>query len=65
MLDNDLPEIDWDKMTFSYQRRPIGCMSFTVNKAKNGSPGKCKIFGDISLSPAAGVLNYGQGLFEE
>ena len=63
MLDNDLPEIDWDKMTFSYQKTD----RMYVAHCKQGGewkPGTMQDFGDISISPAAGVLNYGQGLFE-
>ncbi len=63
MLDNDLPEIDWDKMTFSYQKTD----RMYVAHCKQGGewePGVMQDFGDITISPAAGVLNYGQGLFE-
>ena len=63
MLDNDLPEIDWDKMTFSYQKTD----RMYVAHCKQGGewrPGAMQDFGDITISPAAGVLNYGQGLFE-
>ena len=38
-----------------------------VAKCKLGEewqPGEMQPFGDITISPAAGVLNYGQGLFE-
>ena len=38
-----------------------------VAKCKLGdewTPGEMMPFGDITISPAAGVLNYGQGLFE-
>jgi branched-chain amino acid aminotransferase len=38
-----------------------------VAKAKSGEPwgrGELVPFGNISMSPAAGILNYGQGIFE-
>jgi len=36
----------------------------TCNAGKEWDPGKLMPFGDISFSPAAGVLNYGQRVFE-
>ena len=55
--------IDWDKLTFSLT--PTKCMY--IQKTDDGGvwqEGEYRPFGDISLSPAAGILNYGQGLFE-
>ena len=63
MLDNDLPEIDWDKMTFSYQKTDRMYVAHCKQGGEWG-PGAMQDFGDITISPAAGVLNYGQGLFE-
>ena len=56
-------QIDWDSLTFSFT--PTDTMY--VAKCKLGdewTPGEMMPFGDITISPAAGVLNYGQGLFE-
>lgn len=55
--------IDWDSLTFSFT--PTDMMY--VAKCKRGdewSAGEMEPYGDITISPAAGVLNYGQGLFE-
>ena len=56
-------EIDLDNLTFSFTET----RSMYVAKCKqNGEweTGKIVPFGNLSLSPAATVLNYGQGLFE-
>ena len=63
VLDNDLPEIDWDTMTFSYQKTDRMYIA-NCKQGEEWQPGVMQDFADISLSPAAGVLNYGQGLFE-
>ena len=63
MLDNDGPAIDWDNMTFSYQKTD---RMFIAHCEQGGDwqPGVMQDFQDLSISPAAGVLNYGQGLLE-
>ena len=56
-------EIDFDNLTFSFTETK----SMYVAKCKQNSKwekGKIVPFGNLSLSPAATVLNYGQGLFE-
>lgn len=56
-------DIDWDALTFSF--RPTDTMY--VAKTQVGEPwpaGQLQPYGDIAMSPAAGVLNYGQGIFE-
>ena len=56
-------EIDFDNLSFSFTRT----RSMYVAKCKLGGEwktGKLIPFENLSLSPAAGVLNYGQGLFE-
>ena len=56
-------QIDWDALTFSFT--PTDTMY--VAKCKLGEEwgtGEMMPYGDITISPAAGVLNYGQGLFE-
>ena len=63
VLDNDGPAIDWDSMIFSYQKTD----RMYIAHCKEGGdwgPGVMQDFQDLSISPAAGVLNYGQGLFE-
>ena len=63
VLDNDGPAIDWDSMIFSYQKTD---RMYIAHCEQDGdwSPGVMQDFQDLSISPAAGVLNYGQGLFE-
>ena len=60
---NILQDIDWDNLDFSlYPTR-----SMYVAKCEEGGKwqtGKLVSYGDIKISPAAGVLNYGQGVFE-
>lgn len=55
--------IDWDSLSFSLT--PTRTM-FIAKSDKDGNwnEGEFVPFGNVSLSPAAGVLNYGQGLFE-
>ncbi|MEE9165861.1 MAG: branched-chain amino acid aminotransferase [Candidatus Neomarinimicrobiota bacterium] len=58
-----MTEIDWENLTFSIT--PTHSMYLArCNEGESWKPGKLVPFGDISLSPAAGVLNYGQGIFE-
>ncbi|KAJ8769338.1 hypothetical protein K2173_002542 [Erythroxylum novogranatense] len=59
----DLADIDWDSLGFSYV--PTDYM-YTMKCVKSGnfSRGELQRFGNIELNPSAGVLNYGQGLFE-
>jgi branched-chain amino acid aminotransferase len=56
-------KIDWDTLTFSVT--PTRSM-YLARCPQDGSwkPGELVPYGDITISPAAGVLNYGQGLFE-
>ena len=58
-----LQEINWDDLTFSLT--PTRSMYITEQKNdKPWEPGELVPFGNVSMSPAAGVLNYGQGIFE-
>jgi branched-chain amino acid aminotransferase len=57
------PAIDWDSLTFSLTETDKMYISKTGIKA-HWQPGDMLPYGNISISPAAGVLNYGQGLFE-
>ena len=57
------PEIDWDSLTFSFTQTD----RMYIAKCEIGSEwekGVMKDYEDLVISPAAGVLNYGQGLFE-
>ena len=58
-----LQDIDWDNLTFSLSpTRSMYIAEQRDNKA--WKRGKLVPFGNVSISPAAGVLNYGQGIFE-
>lgn len=57
------PDVDWNALTFAF----VPTDTMFVAKTKNGEPwagGELMPYGNISMSPAAGVLNYGQGAFE-
>ncbi|MBN2693531.1 branched-chain amino acid aminotransferase [bacterium] len=55
--------INWDSLTFSLT--PTDTMFISTSDIDgNWSVGEYLPYGDIKISPAAGVLNYGQGLFE-
>ena len=54
---------DWDSLTFSLT--PTETMYITETEGDEPwMPGRLQPYGNIPMSPAAGVLNYGQGLFE-
>ncbi|MDF1654004.1 MAG: branched-chain amino acid aminotransferase [Coxiellaceae bacterium] len=56
-------DIDWDKLTFSLT--PINTMYLSTTAINQPwQPGKLQPFKNISISPAAGIFNYGQGIFE-
>ncbi|XP_031275200.1 branched-chain amino acid aminotransferase 2, chloroplastic isoform X1 [Pistacia vera] len=59
----ELADIDWDNLGFSFL--PTDYM-YVMKCSRDGnfSKGELQRFGNIELSPSAGVLNYGQGLFE-
>ena len=58
-----LQDIDWDNLTFSLS--PTRSMYIAEQKDNNAwERGKLVPFGNVSISPASGVLNYGQGVFE-
>ncbi len=57
------PGINWDDLTFSFT--PTKSMYLaSCDKGGEWEEGRMAPFGNLSLSPAACVLNYGQGLFE-
>ena len=56
-------EIDWDSLGFdAVETRSM--FKATCKNDENWSGGQLIPYGNIQLSPAAGVLNYGQGVFE-
>ncbi len=55
-------EIQWNELTFSLT--PSKTMYVSVFSGNQWHPGVLQPYGNISISPAAGVLNYGQGVFE-
>jgi branched-chain amino acid aminotransferase len=59
----NMKKIEWDSLTFSLTPTKSMFIS-TCDDGQNWSEGKLSPFGNISMSPAAGVLNYGQGIFE-
>lgn len=55
--------IDWDSLGFAFL--PTKAMFISKWEESTGwDEGKLVPFGNIEISPAAGVLNYGQGIFE-
>ncbi|MFQ6676022.1 MAG: branched-chain amino acid aminotransferase, partial [Fidelibacterota bacterium] len=63
MESEPLQEINWDELTFSLT--PTRSMYLArCEEGEPWEPGELVPFGNLSLSPAAGVLNYGQGVFE-
>ncbi|XP_039009607.1 branched-chain amino acid aminotransferase 2, chloroplastic-like [Hibiscus syriacus] len=59
----ELADIEWDNLGFGF----IPTDYMYIMKCTQGgsfSKGELQRFGNIELSPSAGVLNYGQGLFE-
>ncbi len=58
-----MKDINWDDLSFSLT--PTDWMYVTeASGVEAWMPGSLRPYGDFSISPAAGVLNYGQGLFE-
>ena len=59
----ELADIEWDNLGFGLQ--PTDYMySMKCTRGGTFSKGELQRFGNIELNPSAGVLNYGQGLFE-
>ncbi len=58
-----LRNIDWDNLTFSITPTRSMYLAYCENN-EGWKAGKLEPYGDITLSPSAGVLNYGQGVFE-
>jgi branched-chain amino acid aminotransferase len=60
---DELADIDWDNLRFAIQKTDY---MYHMKCCQDGEfcEGDLRPFGNIELSPSAGVLNYGQGLFE-
>ena len=59
----DPKQIDWDSLGFNaLETRSM--FKATCKTGERWSEGKLVPYGTIALSPASGVLNYGQGVFE-
>lgn len=61
--DEEYADMDWDNLKFGLMTTDYMYM-MKCTKEENFQQGQLSRYGNIELSPAAGVLNYGQGLFE-
>ncbi|KAM7516411.1 hypothetical protein LguiA_005994 [Lonicera macranthoides] len=59
----ELADIDWDNLGFNFTATDY-MYSMKCSQGESFSKGELLHFGNIELSPSAGILNYGQGLFE-
>ncbi|KAG8632726.1 hypothetical protein MANES_18G051400v8 [Manihot esculenta] len=61
--ENEYANLDWDNLGFGIT--PADFM-YSMKCSKGGSfeQGQLSRYGNVELSPSAGVLNYGQGLYE-
>ncbi|XP_038884160.1 branched-chain-amino-acid aminotransferase 2, chloroplastic-like isoform X2 [Benincasa hispida] len=63
LSDDESCDFDWDSLGFGLM--PTDYMYIMkCSKDENFERGQMSRYGNIELSPSAGVLNYGQGLFE-
>lgn len=61
--DDEYADVDWDNIGFGLM--PTDYMYITkCSEGQSFGQGQLTRYGNIELSPSAGVLNYGQGLFE-
>ncbi|KAL5217848.1 hypothetical protein ABZP36_018532 [Zizania latifolia] len=60
---SELADLDWENLGFGFIQTDF---MYTAKCGEDGnfSKGEVVPFGPIAMSPSAGVLNYGQGLFE-
>ncbi|KAI5082787.1 hypothetical protein GOP47_0002530 [Adiantum capillus-veneris] len=56
-------EIDWDNLGFGYHETDFIYVS-KCGPDGEWNKGELEPFGPLKLSPSAGILNYGQGIFE-
>ncbi|OIT32114.1 PREDICTED: branched-chain-amino-acid aminotransferase 2, chloroplastic-like [Nicotiana attenuata] len=61
--DDESADIDWDNLGFHLMQTDY---MYVTKSSEDGvfTQGELNRYGNIQLSPSAGVLNYGQGLFE-
>ncbi|XP_021754683.1 branched-chain-amino-acid aminotransferase 2, chloroplastic-like [Chenopodium quinoa] len=62
--DDEYADIDWDSIGFGLTPTDYMYVTKTSQQDDGFTEGQLKQYGNIELSPSAGVLNYGQGLFE-
>ena len=55
--------VDWDSLTFSFTETDRMYIA-SCKQGEEWQTGSMQDFQNLSISPAAGVINYGQGLFE-
>ncbi|KVH88184.1 branched-chain-amino-acid aminotransferase 2, chloroplastic-like [Cynara cardunculus var. scolymus] len=61
--DEEYADIDWNNLGFGLTRTDYMYVA-KCTENKEFQQGELSDYGNVELSPAAGVLNYGQGLFE-
>ncbi|GKV20005.1 hypothetical protein SLEP1_g30187 [Rubroshorea leprosula] len=61
--DDEYASLDWDNLEFGLMPTDYMYM-MKCSKDENFKQGQLSRFGNIELSPSAGVLNYGQGILE-
>ena len=64
MLDESKPSIDWDSLTFSFTETD----RMFISKCEQGGEwgeGIMQDYQDLKISPASGVINYGQVCLKE
>ncbi|XP_055822352.1 branched-chain-amino-acid aminotransferase 2, chloroplastic-like isoform X1 [Solanum dulcamara] len=61
---DECPDVDWDKLGFRFMPTDYMYITKSSDVAGNFEQGQLNRYENIQLSPSAGVLNYGQGLFE-
>lgn len=59
LSDEEYADMDWDNLKFGLMTTDYMYM-MKCNKEENFQEGQLSRYGNIELSPAAGVLNYGQ-----
>ncbi|GKV20007.1 hypothetical protein SLEP1_g30188 [Rubroshorea leprosula] len=61
--DDEYADVDWDNLGFGLTRADY-MFIMKCFKDESFQKGQISPYGNIELNPSAGVLNYGQGLFE-
>lgn len=60
---NEALDLDWDNLGFGFMSTDYMYI-MKCSQGQSFTKGELQRFGNIELSPSAGILNYGQGLFE-